>query len=137
MDKLKTYISALIDAAFSKKKAFIAHQALPTNSAITVGQGLGSYVAAEDGYLRFLAKTTDAQNPWFNVGVYGGISTYLPAIGFLNGTSSFSIPVKKGDSVSFNAGGCEIQNVSLFKLIGGGLSRLLRLFKAEVSYAFA
>ena len=134
MEKLKSYLSALIEAAFGKKKAFIAQQAMPSNSSISVGQGLSSYVATEDGYLRFLAKTTNAQSPWFNVGVYNGISAYLPAIGFQNGTSSFAIPVKKGDNISFNAGNCEIQNISLFKLVGGGLIRFL---KAEVRYAFA
>lgn len=125
MQKLKYYLSALIEAVFGKKKAFIAQQAMPSNSSISVGQGLSSYVATEDGYLRFLAKTTNAQSPWFNVDVYNGISAYLPAIGFQNGISSFAIPVKKGDSISFKADNCEIQNISLFKLVGGGLNSIL------------
>lgn len=120
MNKMLTYLRSWGDSLFNSKKAFIAKQALPANSSIVVGQGLSSYIATEDGYIRFLVKTTSAQSPWFNVGIYGGISAYLPAINFLDGTSSFSIPVKKGDNVSFAADGCEIQSVSLFKLVGGG-----------------
>lgn len=117
---LKQYIFSLIEAVFGKKKTFIAHQALPSNTSIMSNESSNSYIATNDGYLRFLVKTTDTQNPWFNVDVYNGISTYLPALSFIDGTSSFSIPVKKGDNISFKTAGCEVQTMTLLKLEGGG-----------------
>ena len=139
MEKLKSYISALIEAAFGKKKAFIGAQAMPnyvesasTEIPVTSGQNV---VAPYDSVVS--ARTTLGKA---NLKVACNVNSKLISsmYGINVGTNiATAFPVKKGDQINLlPAADSEARAMSLcfFKLVGGGLIRFL---KAEVRYAFA
>ena len=101
MQKLKSYISALIEAAFGKKKAFISSQAMVNNSWTDINDGDSTYVAAHDGYLKIGFATTDTNMPWVRADITNNLSINVPAVGSVGSQTCVYIPVKKG--ITFNS----------------------------------
>lgn len=142
MDKLKTYISALIEVAFGKKKAFIASQAVPnyvgsaaTEISVTSGQKV---VAPYDSVVSARA-TLGKPNLKVSCNVNDKIISSM--YGINTGTDiATAFPIKKGDQINLvPSTDSEARAMSLcfFKLVGGGLTALLRkLFGTfgEVAY---
>lgn len=112
-------------------------QAMPTHNYVALGAGISTCTATFDGYLKTYLKTIGTNAPWFNIAIYGGISTNLAPVNFVNAISCVCIPVRKGDTINFQTSECEIGDVQLFKLVGGGLTTFCCWLKrgfGEVAY---
>ena len=131
MEKLKNYISALIEAAFGNKKAFIASQAVPnyvesaaTEISVTSGQNV---VAPYDSVVS--ARTTLGK-PNLKVSCNVNSKPISSMYGINTGTNiATAFPIKKGDQINLvPAADSEARAMSLcfFKLVGGGLNWVIQ-----------
>ena len=119
MQKLKSYISALIEAAFGKKKAFIGAQAMPKYNSPVNHTSVGTYIAPFDGYIQLHAGVGSA-NDEVQLGINGSRIQNLIATQQGNWLD-FIAPVHKGDSCETSATGAgTTATVRFYQTIGGG-----------------
>lgn len=133
MQNLKNLITALIEAVFGSKKAFIASQAMPaTRRGINVqtSSTMKNYVAPSDGFLALLTEDSNGYAECRNES-----AEYLYSRSNGNRASAY-IPMAKGQTANYvlSKNGEGYCYAKFIPLIGGGLARF---FKAEVHYAFA
>lgn len=132
MQKLKTYISALIEAAFGKKKAFISNQAMPGDTDINISVNPSTtnptpFVAPSDGYLYVSDRGVSGSESSLEVnhtdhGPFGARS-----FGSGTGIIRLIFPCKKGRAVSISFAQTSLANVvcRFRSTIGGGLNSIL------------
>lgn len=126
MNKLKSYLSALIEAAFGKKKAFISNQAALDTSTLINIEG-DTFTAPSDGAVRaVIIDTYDGSLGSGYISISGeAIKGMLNQVVYPTNASGQKVvwqSVAKGDKVSFAR-----RNVNeskwyktFFKTIGGG-----------------
>ena len=123
MNKLKSYLSTLIEACFGKKKAFIAQQAMPSTQFEVIEPAAGlnqTFTATKDGWLYVSGRGSSEQASSIEV-VYSNI-TFGTRI-FVNGAFLLRtfIPMRKGSSVSIGFQYVETDRLIRFvSSIGGG-----------------
>lgn len=129
---LKDLITALIEAVFSSKKAFIAQQSLPNTqeSAITVPNDstVRTTVSPIDGWACMNSNDGNVANfQLFTNEIHSLISSPTPL--WFRGF----IPVKKGDTVNYRCSSSGSgARLSFIRSIGGGLARFFK--RLEVAY---
>ena len=128
MQKLKDYLSALIEAVFGKKKSFISNQAMLDLNHIIEIEG-DSYIAPCDGAVRALINDEyDGSLGSGYISIYGvALKSTLSQVVYPNdasGNKTVWQSVAKGDQVMFSR-----RNVNepswqknFFRTIGGGAS---------------
>ena len=135
MEKLKSYISALIEAAFGDKKAFIASQAVPNYaesvaSEVTVTSGQ-DVVAPYDSIVS--ARTTLGK-PNLKVACNVNSKLISSMYGINTGTNiATAFPVKKGDQINFVPAidsEARVMSLCFFKLIGGGIKSFIKILQS-------
>ena len=130
---LKDLISTLIESAFGSKKVFISQQSLPSvvYSQVDVPDTYNQnqqMICPCDGWARLGAKTGDANTIVLNSSsVETTINLGVP------GWLCQAVPIRKGSTIYYRITGAS-GKLQFIRSIGGGLTRL---FKAEVTYAFA
>lgn len=132
MQKFKNLITALIEAVFGSKKAYIAKQAMPSTQKsieVSVSTVMKQYTAPSDG---FLAVLTEDSNGFAECRNESANYIYSRSNG---DSASAYIPMAKGQVANYR----QTQNGSgycyakFIPLIGGG--GLIEFFKRlEVSY---
>ena len=138
MQKLKDYLSALIEAVFGKKKSFISNQAMLDLNHIIEIEG-DSYIAPCDGAVRALINDEyDGRLGSGYISIYGvALKTTLSQVVYPNdasGNKTVWQSVAKGDQVMFSR-----RNVNepswqkhFFRTIGGGHALLKTICGREV-----
>ena len=146
MEKLKSYISALIEAVFKKKSAYIANQGMPVylssfateysyNSVAEAANVIAPYDSYATTRIIFNNEGTDTTV----LAVGKRMFSYFSHQG--NTSMDCIFPLRKGNNISISAtDASKVTSISItfYKLVGGGLTALLRkLFGTfgEVQYA--
>ena len=130
------------ESLFASKKAYIAAQAMPGNSSISINVSAGArteYTTPSDGYVNFQAKANKKNVvSWLQV---WGDQLAQTVNANLNSSDELSInlPFKKGAIVYLsNGGGLVNLSAKFVYLVGGGLTAFLRWLKrgfGEAAYA--
>lgn len=108
-------------------------QAMPKTGDYTVIEKTETnFVIPYSGYLKVFSLTSNMNTPWLNVTVNNSLAMILPCVNSLQGLSCVVLPVKKGDSISILSNGIQVDGIHLFKLVGGGINRLLSLAQARI-----
>lgn len=133
MQKLKELITALIEAVFSSKKAFISNQAMPDDTDVIVSANPSStnpvrYIAPSDGYAYVSDRgvNNQASSIEVNHADYGPFG--VRHFGSGNSIIRLIFPVKKGRSVDISFSNTSLTDiVCRFRAtVGGGLSSLIQ-----------
>lgn len=130
---LKSYLQALINALLKKSN----ENASPKESAssnvqiTTSGQQVVSPI---DGWANLSVQNATGSNSNVRIMTNGGFS-HQHLVQAKNYSTQMHIPVRKGDTVTVDVSGFSSYAwLNFYSRLGGGLTRL---FKAEVTYAFA
>lgn len=143
MEKLKSYISALIEAVFGKKRAFISNQVMPSNIFSVIEKEAGSsgvdFTAPCDGWVYMSGrKGVDTVTPSSIEVMYQNLSFGNRSISTDTSLHRIFIPVNKGRSIHIGFWSVTEDIVLRFVTsIGGGLTAFCRWLKrgfGEVAY---
>lgn len=139
MQKLKDYLSALIEAVFGKKKSFISNQAMLDLNHIIEIEG-DSYIAPCDGAVRALINDEyDGSLGSGYISIYGvALKSTLSQVVYPNdasGNKTVWQSVAKGDQVMFsrrNVNEPSWQKHFFRTIVGGGQALLKKVWGGEL-----